>query len=406
MPIYWILLIGLIVLLFLFGDDRVSGGVKITPEKAAAVKYSSWPKWKTLEPRDDRIRILWIDQDYVPWVNAGSEICSHQINKYLINKPYKWDIFVATPGYPQRTYENIRCFDLYDTKQLLEVIESTNIIMSHSYSYRSACEYICRVTGIPFVGWPHTDNYVSAVKRDQKQRMWHDPRCSGRQFSAFNSKSLFTLANIDKLNTRIFIPVVDYRDYGVDPKKRDAKYVTLSNVNPNKGGELLKLLALSCPDIEFLGVKGGYGKQLTDDAIPNLTYILHTDKIKEIYAKTWVQIMPSKAETWGRTAVEAMSSGIPVVVSPTPGLRECCGDAAIYVSRDDPEGWVTTLRSLKDNQEFYNKRSKISLERARALDPRPVLAQIEDWLENTVAPAQTQTKGRPLTAVEKNLLFR
>jgi glycosyltransferase involved in cell wall biosynthesis len=114
--------------------------------------------------------------------------------------------------------------------------------------------------------------------------------------------------------------------------------------------------------------------------------------------------MPSKAETWGRTAVEAMSSGIPVVVSPTPGLRECCGEAALYVSRDDPEGWVTTLRSLKDNQEFYNKRSKKALERARALDPRPVLAQIEDWLENTVAPAQRP--GRSLTAVEKNLLFR
>lgn len=404
MPIYWILFIGLIVLLFLFGDAPSSGGVKITPEKAAAVKFSSWGRWKTVEPRDDRIRILWIDQDYVPWVNAGSEICSHQINKFLINKPYKWDIFVATPGYPQRTYENIRCFDLHDTNTLLEVLGTTNIIMSHSYAYRSACEYICRTTGIPFVGWPHTENYVKATLRDRKH--WFDPRCEGREFSAFNSKSLFELAKIKRTNCRIFIPVVDYRDYGVDPKKRDAKYVTLSNVNPNKGGELLKLLARACPDIEFLGVKGGYGKQLTDDAIPNLTYIPHTDKIKEIYAKTWVQIMPSKAETWGRTAVEAMSSGIPVVVSPTPGLRECCGDAALYVSRDDPEAWIATLRSLKDNQEFYNKRSKKALDRARALDPRPVLAQIEDWLENTVAPAQDKTKGRSLTAVEKNLLFR
>jgi glycosyltransferase involved in cell wall biosynthesis len=402
MPIFWILFVGLLVLLFLYGDAAVSGGVKITPEKAAAVKYSTWQRWSTVEPADGRIRVLWIDQDYVPWVNAGSEICSHQINKFLINKPYKWDIYVATPGYPQRTYENVRCFNLYDTNKLLEVLSTTNILMSHSYVYRSPCEYISRVTGIPFVGWPHTDNYVKAVLRDRKQ--WHSPRCEGRQFSAFNSQSLFKLAKIEKTNCRIFIPVVDYRDYAVDPKKREPKYVTLSNVNGNKGGDLLKLLALACPDMEFLGVKGGYGKQVVDETIPNLTYISHTDKIKEIYAKTWVQIMPSKAETWGRTAVEAMSSGIPVVVSPTPGLRECCGEAALYVSRDDPEGWVTTLRSLKDNQEFYNKRSKKALERARALDPRPVLAQIEDWLENTVAPAQRP--GRPLTAVEKNLLFR
>lgn len=402
MPIFWILFVGLLVLLFLYGDAGVSGAVKITPEKAAAVKYSSWASWSTIEPADGRIRILWIDHDYVPWVNAGSEICSHQINQYLINKPYKWDIFVATPGYPQRTFENVRCFDLYNTNKLLEVLSTTDIIMGHTYVYRSACEYICRVTGIPFVGWPHTDNYVNAVLRDKKT--WFDPRCEGREFSAFNSHSLFKLAKTDRKNCRIFIPVVDYRDYAVDPKKREPKYVTLSNVNSNKGGELLKLLALACPDIEFLGVKGGYGKQVVDNSIPNLTYISHTDKIKEIYAKTWIQIMPSKAETWGRTAVEAMSSGIPVVVSPTPGLRECCGDAALYISRDNPEGWVATLRSLKDNQEFYNNRSKKALERARALDPRPVLAQIEDWLENTVKPAKRP--GRPLTALEKNLLFR
>ncbi|NBO56817.1 MAG: glycosyltransferase, partial [Actinobacteria bacterium] len=153
---------------------------------------------------------------------------------------------------------------------------------------------------------------MKAVLRDRKH--WIDPRCEGREFSAFNSQSLFKLAKVEPKNCRIFIPVVDYREYAVDAKKREPKYVTLSNVNANKGGELLKLLALSCPDIEFLGVKGGYGKQVVDTTIPNLTYISHTNKIKEIYAKTWVQIMPSKAETWGRTAVEAMSSGIPVVV--------------------------------------------------------------------------------------------
>jgi len=117
-----------------------------------------------------------------------------------------------------------------------------------------------------------------------------------------------------------------------------------------------------------------------------------------------VVIMPSELETWGRTAVEAMSSGIPVLASPTPGLRECCGGAAVYVPRDDLEGWIGALRRLKEDRKYYNTRSKVALERSRALDPRPVAAQVEDWLESTVIPSKAP--GRPLTGVEKILLFR
>jgi glycosyltransferase involved in cell wall biosynthesis len=118
----------------------------------------------------------------------------------------------------------------------------------------------------------------------------------------------------------------------------------------------------------------------------------------------WVVIMPSEQETWGRTAVEAMSSGIPVLANPTPGLRECCGKAAIYIPRDDLSGWVGALRRLKEDRKYFNTRSKFALERSRALDPKPVASQIEEWLENTVIPAKRQ--GRYLSITEKNLLFR
>jgi glycosyltransferase involved in cell wall biosynthesis len=390
------------VLYLLFGDHKPSSNIAISPEKAAALQYAKWPRWRTVEPSNDRIRVLWIDQDYVPWVNAGSEICAHDVNRWLINKPYKWDVFVATPGYPKVTYEGVRCFNLYDTNTLLEVLRSTQIICSHSYAYRDQLLYICRVTGIPFVGWVHTDNYVHAALRDRGDA-WNDARCAGRQWTIFNSNSMRDLVKKPVENSTVFIPTVDYRAYRV--AKHTPRYVTLSNLNYNKGGDLLIKLARACPDIEFLGVRGGYAKQIVDaQSPPNLTYMAHTTRIKDVYEKTWVQIMPSLKETWGRTAVEAMASGIPVVVSPTPGLRECCGAAAVYVDRYDLEGWVTALRKLKDDLEWYKSRSKIALERARALDPRPVLASIEDWLETQVAPSRAPL--RELSAAEKNLLFR
>jgi glycosyltransferase involved in cell wall biosynthesis len=100
-----------------------------------------------------------------------------------------------------------------------------------------------------------------------------------------------------------------------------------------------------------------------------------------------------------------MSSGIPVIVNPTPGLRECCGEGALYVDRGDLEGWIGALRRLKDDRKYYNHQSKLALERSRALDPRPVAKQIEVWLEEVVIPSR-RADGRQLTAAEKNLLFR
>jgi glycosyltransferase involved in cell wall biosynthesis len=209
---------------------------------------------------------------------------------------------------------------------------------------------------------------------------------------------------------RIVRPPVDYRKYGIyhshlDEPKKEAKYVTLSNVNENKGGNLLIQLAKAMPEQEFLGIIGGYRKQIIDKTLPNLRYIEHTTQIKDIYARTWVMIMPSKEETWGRTAVEAMSSGIPVVVSPTPGLMECCGDAALYCDRNDLEEWVKTLRKLKQDREFYNQRSSISLQHARSLDPTDEMADLETWIEKTVLKAGVH-KDKECSVWEKNMLFR
>ena len=397
----WLMLACIIIIFLLYGDIQSRNGLYISSEKAASIEYNQWPQWKTLEPPDNRIRMLWILHDYVPFVNAGSEICAHTINQYCMSKPYKYDIFVASRGFPQRTYENVRCFDLYDTTTLWNVIQSSHVLHTNTCLFRKQLIWISHKTGKPFVEWVHTDNYVRTI-----QKPWNDPRIQGRQWTVFNSRSLRnTRPDIPDETTKIIFPSVDFRNYGIDEEKRKPQYVTLSNVNENKGGHILIQLAKALPEMEFQGIIGGYRKQVVDKTIPNLRYIPHTTEIKEVYAQSWVQIMPSKEETWGRTAVEAMSSGIPLVVSPTPGLKECCKEAALYCERDDLESWVRTLRKLKMDREFYNKRSRLSLERARALDPNPSLADLESWLDTVVLPSAVKTTYYP-TSLEKNLLFR
>jgi glycosyltransferase involved in cell wall biosynthesis len=394
--------IGIIVLFIILGDVKPRHSITISPEKAAAIRYKHWPMWRELDPTENRIRMLWIIHDYVPFVNAGSEICAHTINRFCMTKPYKYDIYVACPGMPQRVYENIRCFDLYDTNAFQTVLSDAHILHSHSYYYRNQLLWLSRITGKPFVEWVHTDNYVRSIKNE-----WNDTRLEGRQWTVFNSESLrSTRPELPDTYTKIIKPIVNYREYGIEEEKRKPVYVTLSNVNENKGGYLLLQLAEALPEIEFLGIMGGYRKQIVSETLPNLKYIRHTTEIKDVYAQTWVLIMPSKEETWGRTAVEAMSSGIPVIVSPTPGLKECCADAAIYCDRTDLEAWVTTLRRLKMDKEYYNYRSRLSAERARALDPDPGLSQMEEWLEKTVKRSEQLENVRLPTLLEKNLLFR
>ncbi len=388
--------IAVIVIGLLFFDSSIRQSRNVSIREAR----TKWPVWETLDPPQKRIRILWINQDYVPFVNAGSEICTHQLNTYLMKKPYKFDVFVASPAYPRQTYEDIRCFDLNDTDLLHQVLESSHIIMSHSGPYRQQLMWLSYITGKPFVSWIHTDNYVHGVKGE-----WNDPRILGRHWTVFNSKSLRNLRpEVPDSCLTIMNPTVDFHHYAVDKEKHVRKYITLSNVNENKGGKLLIDLAKALPEYEFLGIMGGYRKQIVENGIPNLRYITHTTEIKDIYAQTAILIMPSKEETWGRSAVEAMSSGIPVVVSPTPGLRECCQDAAIYCDRGDVGAWIATLRRLKTDTEYYKTMSTRALDRARSLDPRSSLEVIEGWIETKVYPSSRP--GRCLNPLEKNMLFR
>ena len=89
--------------------------------------------------------------------------------------------------------------------------------------------------------------------------------------------------------------------------------------------------------------------------------------------------MPSTYESWGRTATEAMCSGIPVICTETGGLTENCGTAGVYVERT-AEAYALAIEKL-DNQKLYLRKSKDSRIRSRELDPVNELAQFNEWLK-------------------------
>jgi hypothetical protein len=156
--------------------------------------------------------------------------------------------------------------------------------------------------------------------------------------------------------------------------------ITLVNLAALKGGGVFAQIAQRMPDHRFLGVRGGYGRQV-DQTAANVEVAAPTHRmVADVYARTRVLLMPSKSETWGMVAVEAMACGIPVIASPTPGLRESLGSAGIFADRRNVDEWVAAIRRLDDPDEWQTA-SERSLERAAELDPAPQLAKFARAVE-------------------------
>lgn len=129
-----------------------------------------------------------------------------------------------------------------------------------------------------------------------------------------------------------------------------APYITLVNTNDNKGGLLFKQLAIAMLRYKFLGVHGGYDKNQLYQPVPNIMYRAY-DAAGMNYDDTRIIIVPSKTESWSLVAAEAMARGIPIICSDLPGLRENCGDAAIYAG--SVLEYMNAIVAIDMNYEHY-----------------------------------------------------
>ncbi len=136
--------------------------------------------------------------------------------------------------------------------------------------------------------------------------------------------------------------------------RKHGQNVTLINCNENKGGKILVELAKRLPKIKFLGVLGSYGEQIIDDTYKNLKYVPQTPDIHLIYGKSNIVLMPSDYESYGRVALEAAINRLPVICTPTDGLKECLGSAGLYFDRDDLDGMAKKIEELMTDEILYD----------------------------------------------------
>lgn len=322
---------------------------------------------------------------YPPMHNCGSEWMLHRVFKFLVSKGHECRVILHQYNGDRYEYEGV---EVFPATGRVDAFRWADICITH-LDYTQYTIMMAKQADRSLVHFVHNDIPYSSIQNN-----------FGNVSCVYNSNWIKNKIGYT-IPGYVLHPPCDVNDYKTETSR---EYITLISLNERKGGELFCRIAKTMPDKKFLGVVGSYDnpgplKLPQIDIInkliqlPNFTLVANTPDILATYAKTRILLMPSDYESWGRTATEAMCSGIPVICTPTPGLKENCGEAAIYVGSvlDNPEPgeaqvntgevqeWIKAIKRLDDLKE-YEKYSLLCSARAAALDPMTELEGLELFL--------------------------
>jgi glycosyltransferase involved in cell wall biosynthesis len=150
------------------------------------------------------------------------------------------------------------------------------------------------------------------------------------------------------------------------------------------------------PDFEFHIVGGPEGGHQPPVA-PNLFYrgVMNSEQVADFLRQMDCFYFPSKSESFGIAAVEAMSTGLPVVASAVGGLPEIIRDAqnGYLVPVGDSEAAAGHIRRLQANPELC--RSIGEAGRATVLERFTVTHTARRFLELHERWAKKSTRTQP-----------
>jgi glycosyltransferase involved in cell wall biosynthesis len=303
---------------------------------------------------------------YLPKTLAGAEKYLHEIAKYLVKNGHEVIVSIDDPA--DYGYEGV-------------TVTTNRQDISRLYVWADAVITHLNYEGTAIaLGARHNKPVFHLLhNNDPAHELFESP---ANNFIIYNSEHLRTELMLS-LPSIVAHPPIDYAYWknGIDHYYNE--YITLINVCREKGGEFLQKLANAMPHYKFLGVRGGYNDQIIQlNRHRNIQFLPQQPDMRFVYNTTRIVIMPSNYESWGMVASEAMASGVPVICSDTPGLRENCGDAAIYCEiRVQP--YKEAIENLSD-RDYYNEMVLRGSRRKQTND----LLKILQFMEQQIIPGR------------------
>lgn len=323
------------------------------------------------------MRVLAMLHAYPPTHNAGAEWAAHSLLRDLAGRRHDIHVLLSQPAAAADSYEiggvHVHPFrSKADPSRWMRGEERADVIVTHLENTARA-SVLGELNRIPVVHLLHNTFEKSKswlVKGSPSLVVYNTA------WMKADAESWWRIHRGDRpMPWGITVhPPVSADDYEATPGDR----ITLINLTEEKGARVFYGLAERMPRRKFLGVIGGYGQQIVRDDLPNVEIVPHTpgDRMaKDVYARTKLLLAPSAYESYGRVAVEAMCSGIPVIAHPTPGLMESLGDAGTFCDRGDLDAWEAAIKRLTAPT-VYRQASKTAAVRAAGLDPA---AELDLW---------------------------
>lgn len=112
--------------------------------------------------------------------------------------------------------------------------------------------------------------------------------------------------------------------------------------------------------------KEGWGNVPIDHGQPGLIRQENvTDEEHDrLIAQASIVLVPSQHEGFGRTALEAVSFGVPTIVSDRGALPEVVGEAGLVIPLEQPAEWAKNIVAILKNREIAQQLRQDGLERA------------------------------------------
>ena len=106
-----------------------------------------------------------------------------------------------------------------------------------------------------------------------------------------------------------------------------------------------------------------------------------TDEERDaLFSEARLVLVPSLHEGFGRVALEAMSSGTPVIASRAGAHPEVIGDTGTLLDPQDAKGWIKAISELISSQEQWHEQQRRGIQQSEKfrweIVARQILAEI------------------------------
>jgi phosphatidylinositol alpha 1,6-mannosyltransferase len=294
--------------------------------------------------------------------------------------------------------------------------------------------WVAHCLGIPLVASWHTNLHEYAGRRLDKLLSFIPERWRQPISNTAERQSLRACVSFYGLARFLFAPNQSMADlleertrrtaflmaHGVDtevysPSLRDRRTPSfcigyVGRLTPEKNVRLLvelerNLIAAGQRDVRFLVIGEGGEKEWLRKNLPSGEFpgILRGDALAKAFASMDVFVFPSRTDTFGLVLLEALASGVPVVVHSETGSRVGVRHGVTGFHAEDLNSFTRSVLLLMNSETVRREMSRAAREFACSKDWRGVFEQLyrtyETGLELIGLPASSA--GHPAKAVEQ-----